>query len=86
MRLLEQITLRRELAQASRLLSAFRLRLSSAEHERDRQAAVALAAKQETAFMQEMLCQIDYLTDNPEVKQCVRRGLNYLRGGQTTIE
>ena len=69
-----------------RLLSVFRLRLSSAEHERDRQAAVALAAKQETAFMQEMLCQIDYLTDNPEVKRCVRRGLDYLRGGATTTE
>jgi hypothetical protein len=86
MRFFEQIAVRRELAQASRLLSALQYRLSSAEHERDRQAAVALAAKQETAFVQEMLCQIDAISDNPEVKMCVRRGLDYLRGGQTHEE
>jgi hypothetical protein len=85
-RIAEANALRREVAQMGRLLSVFRLRLSSAEHERDRQASVAMAAKQETAFMQEMLCQIDVLSDNPEVKRCVRRGLDYLRGGQTHEE
>ena len=90
MRFFDQVaeisTLRREVAQMGRLLSVLRYRLSSAEHERDRQASVAMAAKQETAFMQEMLCQIDYLTDNPEVKRYVRRWLDYLRGGKTHEE
>jgi hypothetical protein len=85
-RIAETNALRREVAQMSRLLSVLRYRLSSAEHERDRQFNVALAARQETAFMQEMLCQIDVVTDNPEVKRCVRRGLDYLRGGATTTE
>jgi hypothetical protein len=80
-RIAETNALRREVAQMGRLLSVLRYRLASAEHERDRQFNVAMLAKQETAFMQEMLCQIDFISDNPEVKRCVRRGLDYLRGG-----
>jgi 2-phospho-L-lactate guanylyltransferase (CobY/MobA/RfbA family) len=85
-RLAETNALRREVAQASRLLAVLKCRLSSAEHERDRQFNVAMLAKQETAFLEEMLCQIDVISDNPEVKRYVRRGLDYLRGGKTHEE
>lgn len=74
--------LRTQLSELMKAVPILRRKVDYYRTQAEHSAWVTELARRETAVLQEKLCQIDLLTNEPEIKAIAREGLDFLRGGE----